>query len=155
MSYRRSKTASGGHTRRKRGPRPEKPPGTHVARSRGVHGAVEIGAGVLVAARPHLRHHASVVGGRAERARSAGATQLQAHAVRDQNVVSPSLTMQRGGKFTTTVRWIRSDIGLPQGAFVTNLGTMRVTYNFTPSRADAHPVQRSWTWRAERQEEAG
>jgi hypothetical protein len=51
----------------------------------------------------------------------------------DQNIVSPSLTMRRGGKFTTTLRWTRSDIDLPEGAFATNLGTMRVTYNFTPS----------------------
>ena len=48
----------------------------------------------------------------------------------DQNVIVPSVTWRTGGTFSATLRWQRSDIDLPQGAFVTNLGTFRATYNF-------------------------
>ena len=48
----------------------------------------------------------------------------------DQNVIVPSVTYRSGGIFSATLRWQRSAIQLPQGAFVTNLGTFRATYNF-------------------------
>ena len=44
---------------------------------------------------------------------------------------APTLTMRHGGTFTSSLRWTRNDIDLPQGAFVTNLGSLRLTYNFT------------------------
>ena len=46
--------------------------------------------------------------------------------------LAPSLTMRHGASFSSTLRWTRNDITLPQGAFVTNLGSLRLTYNFTP-----------------------
>jgi hypothetical protein len=49
----------------------------------------------------------------------------------NQNVIVPSVTLRSGGTFSATLRWQRSDIDLPEGAFVTNLGTFRATYNFT------------------------
>ncbi|MCH8266355.1 MAG: carbohydrate binding family 9 domain-containing protein [Acidobacteria bacterium] len=51
----------------------------------------------------------------------------------DQNTLLQEVILRKGGKFTVDTTWKRSDITLPQGAFVTNLGNMRVTYNFTPS----------------------
>ena len=45
-------------------------------------------------------------------------------------MIVPSVTYRIGGTFSTTLRWQRSDIDLPEGAFVTNLGTFRATYNF-------------------------
>jgi hypothetical protein len=44
---------------------------------------------------------------------------------------APTLTMRHGGTFTSSLRWTRNDIDLPQGAFVTNLGSLRLTYNIT------------------------
>jgi hypothetical protein len=44
---------------------------------------------------------------------------------------APTLTMRHGGTFTSSLRWTRNDIDLPEGAFVTNLGSLRLTYNFT------------------------
>ena len=48
---------------------------------------------------------------------------------------SPTVQMilRRGGQFTLDATWNYREIDLPQGAFHTNLGNMRVTYNFTPS----------------------
>ena len=51
----------------------------------------------------------------------------------DQSSPSMSLTLRRGGNFTIDTTWNYRSITLPQGAFHTNLGNMRVTYNFTPS----------------------
>jgi hypothetical protein len=45
--------------------------------------------------------------------------------------LAPNLTIRHGGKITTSLRWTRNDIDLPQGDFVTNLGTLRLTYNIT------------------------
>ena len=45
--------------------------------------------------------------------------------------LGPSLNIRRGGKLTSTVRWTRNDIDLPEGSFVTNLASTRVTYNFS------------------------
>ena len=50
----------------------------------------------------------------------------------NQNSWAPQLNIRRGGAFTSSLRWTRSDISLPQGDFVTNLATLRLTYNFTP-----------------------
>jgi hypothetical protein len=50
-----------------------------------------------------------------------------------QNAMAPTLTVRTGdGRLTSTLRWTVNDISLPQGDFVTNLGSLRVTYNFTP-----------------------
>lgn len=48
-----------------------------------------------------------------------------------QNSMAPTVTVRHGGEFTASLRWQRNDIHLPQGDFVTNLGTLRTTYNFT------------------------
>jgi len=50
-----------------------------------------------------------------------------------QNAMAPTLTVRTAdGRITSTLRWTVNDIALPQGDFVTNLGSLRVTYNFTP-----------------------
>jgi hypothetical protein len=41
-------------------------------------------------------------------------------------------TIRAGGQFTLDTTWAHRMIRLPQGSFRTNLGNMRVTYNFTP-----------------------
>jgi hypothetical protein len=43
------------------------------------------------------------------------------------------VVLRQGGRFTLDTTWNYRAIDLPQGAFHTNLGNMRVTYNFTPS----------------------
>jgi hypothetical protein len=48
-----------------------------------------------------------------------------------QNSVSPAVTLRKGGTVNVSLRWTRNDIDLPQGAFVTNLGSLRATYNFS------------------------
>jgi hypothetical protein len=47
---------------------------------------------------------------------------------------SPNLqvVVRQGGRFTVDTNWTYRSIALPEGAFRTNLGNMRVTYNFTP-----------------------
>jgi hypothetical protein len=51
----------------------------------------------------------------------------------DQNSHTFQTTIRQGGKFTLDTTWNYRGIKLPQGSFNTNLGNMRVTYNFTPS----------------------
>ena len=51
----------------------------------------------------------------------------------NQNTILQQVIVRQGGKFAVDATWARRDIDLPQGAFVTNLGNMRVTYNVTPS----------------------
>jgi hypothetical protein len=51
----------------------------------------------------------------------------------DQSSPSATLTIRHGANFTIDTTWNYRAISLPQGAFHTNLGNMRVTYNFTPS----------------------
>ena len=48
---------------------------------------------------------------------------------------SPTFQMilRDGGRFAVDATWNYRAIDLPEGAFHTNLGNMRVTYNFTPS----------------------
>jgi hypothetical protein len=50
-----------------------------------------------------------------------------------QNSPRLTVTLRNGGRFTVDTTWNHSAISLPQGSFHTNLGNMRVTYNFTPS----------------------
>jgi hypothetical protein len=50
----------------------------------------------------------------------------------DQTSMNLQVTIRRSGRFTLDTSWNRRAIDLPQGAFTTNLGNMRVTYNFTP-----------------------
>ena len=54
------------------------------------------------------------------------------------------MIVRQRGTFALDTSWNHRRIDLPQGAFRTNLGNMRVTYNFTPSvfRAEFDPVQR-------------
>ncbi|MGE3841724.1 MAG: DUF5916 domain-containing protein [Vicinamibacterales bacterium] len=42
------------------------------------------------------------------------------------------VTLRSGPRFTLDTTWEHRSISLPQGDFRTNLGNMRVTYNFTP-----------------------
>jgi hypothetical protein len=49
-----------------------------------------------------------------------------------QQSYAPQVNIRKGGSFTSSIRWTRNDIDLPQGAFVTNLGSLRMSYNFTP-----------------------
>jgi hypothetical protein len=44
---------------------------------------------------------------------------------------APTLNIRQGGRLTSSLRWSRNDIELPQGAFVTNLASARLTYNFS------------------------
>jgi hypothetical protein len=50
-----------------------------------------------------------------------------------QNSPNLQVVIRDGGRFTVDTNWTYRSISLPQGAFHTNLGNMRVTYNFTPS----------------------
>jgi hypothetical protein len=50
----------------------------------------------------------------------------------NQNSPTFQVTLRRGGNFTLDTTWEHRNITLPQGNFRTNLGNMRVTYNFTP-----------------------
>jgi hypothetical protein len=43
------------------------------------------------------------------------------------------LILRNSGTFAVDTTWNHRAIELPQGAFHTNLGNMRVTYNFSPS----------------------
>ena len=51
----------------------------------------------------------------------------------DQNSHTFQMVVRQGGKFSLDTTWNYRGINLPQGSFRTNLGNMRVTYNFTPS----------------------
>jgi len=50
-----------------------------------------------------------------------------------QNNISPAVSYRQGASLNLVFRWIRNDVDLPEGAFKTNLGTLRATYNFTTS----------------------
>jgi hypothetical protein len=50
-----------------------------------------------------------------------------------QNSPNLQVVIRDGGRLTVDTNWTHRAISLPQGAFRTNLGNMRVTYNFTPS----------------------
>jgi hypothetical protein len=45
--------------------------------------------------------------------------------------LAPQINVNLEGRLTSSVRWTRNDINLPQGDFVTNLVTARLTYNFS------------------------
>lgn len=45
--------------------------------------------------------------------------------------LGPQVDMRHGARWTSSLRWTRNDIDLPQGAFITNLGSARITYNFS------------------------
>jgi hypothetical protein len=51
----------------------------------------------------------------------------------NQNSPTLRVTLRRGARFTVDSTWSYRSISLPEGDFTTNLGNMRVTYNFTPS----------------------
>jgi hypothetical protein len=51
----------------------------------------------------------------------------------DQNTHTFQGVIRQGGTFALDTSWTYRGIDLPQGSFRTNLGNMRVTYNFTPS----------------------
>ncbi|NOT28152.1 MAG: carbohydrate binding family 9 domain-containing protein [Acidobacteria bacterium] len=50
----------------------------------------------------------------------------------NQNSPTFQVTLRKSGNFTLDTTWEHRNITLPQGNFRTNLGNMRVTYNFTP-----------------------
>ncbi len=50
-----------------------------------------------------------------------------------QNSPTLQVVIRDGGRFAIDATWAYRSIDLPEGAFDTNLGNMRVTYNFTPS----------------------
>ena len=49
-----------------------------------------------------------------------------------QNSTAPGIILRRGGTMSLAARWLRNDIELPEGSFVTNLANLRATYNFSP-----------------------
>jgi hypothetical protein len=49
-----------------------------------------------------------------------------------QNSPELEVVIRQGGRFTIDGTWSYRSIDLPEGAFDTNLGSLRVTYNFTP-----------------------
>jgi hypothetical protein len=51
----------------------------------------------------------------------------------DQNSWRLQAVLRDGGRFAIDTTWNYREITLPEGAFHTNLGNMRVTYNVTPS----------------------
>jgi hypothetical protein len=51
----------------------------------------------------------------------------------NQNSPEVEVVLRDGGRFTVDTTWAHRAIDLPEGSFRTNLGNMRVTYNFTPS----------------------
>ena len=59
--------------------------------------------------------------------------------------LSPTLNIRQGGRLTSSLRWTRNDIDLPQGAFVTNLGDRAPDLQLLDARqrVDADSVQRS------------
>jgi hypothetical protein len=75
------------------------------------------------------------------------------------NQNSPTLQMilRDSGRLTVDTTWSARSIDLPQGAFRTNLGNMRVTYNFSPAvfvqsliqyndRTDRWSMNLRWHW---------
>ncbi len=50
-----------------------------------------------------------------------------------ENSPSVEVVIREGGRFTIDTGWTYRSISLPEGSFHTNLGNMRVTWNFTPS----------------------
>ena len=51
----------------------------------------------------------------------------------DQNSPTLQVVLRQSGRLTVDTNWAYRAITLPEGSFHTNLGNMRVTYNFTPS----------------------
>jgi len=49
----------------------------------------------------------------------------------DRVQIEPDVSWRVNEAFNTTFSWQRNDIDLPEGAFVVNLGRMRVSYSFT------------------------
>ena len=49
----------------------------------------------------------------------------------DRVQMGPEVSMRTGQTFNAQLSWSRNDIDLPGGAFVTNLGTVRLNYSFT------------------------
>ena len=50
----------------------------------------------------------------------------------DQNSHTFGMTVRQGGSLAVDTAWTYRGLDLPQGSFSTNLGNVRVTYNFTP-----------------------
>lgn len=48
-----------------------------------------------------------------------------------QTGLSPTVSFRHGGSLTSSLRWTYNDINVPQGDFVTNLGSLRLSYSFT------------------------
>ena len=50
----------------------------------------------------------------------------------DKIMLEPAVRMRLGETFSTELSWVRSDVDLPTGDFVANLGRFRISYSFTP-----------------------
>jgi hypothetical protein len=50
----------------------------------------------------------------------------------DRKTYGPSIFLRSGETLSAELRWTRNDIDLPGGAFVTNLATGQIAYNFSP-----------------------
>ena len=50
----------------------------------------------------------------------------------DKVTLEPTVKMRLGETFSTELGWARSDVDLPTGDFVANLGRLRISYSFTP-----------------------
>jgi len=50
----------------------------------------------------------------------------------DRVALEPSMRMRLGERFITELSWIRNDVELPEGDFVTEVGQLRLSWSFTP-----------------------
>ena len=51
----------------------------------------------------------------------------------DRVMLSPTVRMRLGEKFTSELGWTQNDVDLPEGDFVTRIGLLRMAWSFTPS----------------------
>jgi hypothetical protein len=95
----------------------------------------EVYPGIVVPPGEHggLRLYARANSDRRKAISASGGWDLGRFLNGDQSSPSATLTIRNGGNFTIQTTWNYRAISLPQGDFHTNLGNMRVTYNFTPS----------------------
>ena len=51
----------------------------------------------------------------------------------DRVMLNPTVQMRLGEKFTSEFGWSQNDVDLPEGAFTTRIGLLRMAWSFTPS----------------------
>jgi hypothetical protein len=95
----------------------------------------EVYPGVIVPAGSYTSPHAAGMGNTDRRKwiSLSGSYAIGGFLSGTQDSWAPQLNIRKGGAFTSSVRWTINDIHLPQGDFQTNLGSLRLGYNFTPS----------------------